>query len=336
MNSKSVIIIAEAGVNHNGDLNIAHNLVDAAADAGADYVKFQLFKAKNLVTRIADKAEYQKKATGKSESQYEMIRRLELTKDCHVKLKEYCDHKKIGFLSSPFDLESIEFLDSIDIDFFKIPSGEIVNMPYLRKIARCSRPVVLSTGMSTLKEIQEALGTLIDNGILREHITILHCNTEYPTPIKDVNLKAMNTIEKELGVRIGYSDHTKGMAVPIAAVALGARVIEKHFTLDKNMEGPDHKASMNPTELKQMIESIRTIESCLGDGIKCPSPSEIKNLKIARKSIVAAKKIKKGEEFTENNIIPKRPGNGISPMCWDEVIGQTAKKDFLEDELIEL
>lgn len=331
-----VFIIAEAGVNHNGSIDLAFKLIEAAKEVGADAIKFQSFKADKVVSKDAEKAEYQKKTTNSNESQYEMIKRLELSLDDHYKLFDYCLNKGIQFLSSPFDLESIDLLIQLKLETLKIPSGEITNLPYLRKIAQFNKNIILSTGMSDLGEIEDALDVLINNGTDKERITILHCNTEYPTPFEDVNLKAMLTIKNAFNVKVGYSDHTKGIEVPIAAVALGAEVIEKHFTLDRNMEGPDHKASLEPKELKEMVMAIRNIEKALGNGIKKPSESELKNKPITRKSIVAKKDIKKGEIFTEENLTVKRPGNGISPMRWDEIIGKEAKRDFDIDELIEL
>lgn len=327
-------IIAEAGVNHNGSLELAFKLIDAAKEAGADAVKFQSFKADKLVSKKADKAEYQKQTTDTSESQYEMIKKLELSIDEHKKLIEYCNKIGIQFLSSPFDLDSIDLLNELGLEIFKIPSGEIINLPYLRKIGKLNKNVILSTGMADLGEIEDALDVLIDNGTDKNNITVLHCNTEYPTPFEDVNLRAMVTIKNSFGVKVGYSDHTNGIEIPIAAVALGAEVIEKHFTLDRNMKGPDHKASLEPNELKQMVSAIRNIEKALGSGIKKPSQSELKNKPIVRKSLVAIKEIKKGEKFTEEIIGIKRPGTGISPMRWDEIIGSVAQKDYAEDELI--
>ena len=329
----SVYIIAEAGVNHNGDINLAYQLVDAAKAAGVDCIKFQTFKSENLVSHTAQKAEYQKAATGDS-SQQDMLKQLELSFDEFVSLKEYCDRKGICFLSTPFDFESIEFLNSIDMPFWKIPSGEVTNYPYLVALAKSGKPVVMSTGMCEMQEIEDAIAVLRENGT--SDIKLLHCNTEYPTPYEDVNLRAMKTLRDAFGVEVGYSDHTKGIEVPIAAVAMGASVIEKHFTLDRNMEGPDHKASLEPQELKQMVDSIRHIEAALGSGDKRPSPSEKKNMAVARKSIVAAKRIKAGDILTEENITVKRPGNGICPMRWKEVLGTRAVRDFEEDELIEI
>lgn len=333
---KHVFIIAEVGVNHNGSLEIAKKLINASKDCGVDAVKFQTFKADKLVSKKAQKAGYQKKNTNSNESQYEMIKKLELTDEDHNELVSFCNEKEILFLSSPFDLTSIDLLDHLGINIFKIPSGEITNLPYLQKIGRLNKNVILSTGMSDLGEIEDALDILVENGTEREKITILQCNTEYPTPYEDVNLKAMLTIKNAFNVKVGYSDHTKGIEVPIAAVALGAEVIEKHFTLDRNMEGPDHKASLEPDELKLMVESIRNIEKVLGNGIKKPSKSELKNKPIARKSLVAIRRIEKGELFTENNIGIKRPGTGISPMRWDEIIGQSSAKVFDRDDLIEI
>ena len=328
-----VYIIAEAGVNHNGSFDLACRLVDAAKDAGVDCIKFQTFKSKSLVSHIAQKAEYQKAATGDS-SQQDMLKKLELSFDEFVRLKEYCDKVGISFLSTPFDFESIDFLDSIDMPFWKIPSGEVTNLPYLLKLAKTGKPVVMSTGMCEMDEIENAVRVLHENGTA--NIKLLHCNTEYPTPFEDVNLTAMQTMHRAFGLDVGYSDHTKGIEVPIAAAALGATVIEKHFTLDRNMEGPDHKASLEPDELKAMVDSIRHIEKALGNGIKTRSPSEKKNLAVARKSIVAKKSIKAGETLTEENITVKRPGTGISPMRWFDVLGSKAARDFAEDELIEL
>lgn len=330
---KRTLIIAEAGVNHNGDINIAKKLVDAAADAGVDYVKFQTFKADKLVNKDAKQADYQIENTGVVESQYQMLKRLELTDENHHILIDYCDKKGVKFLSTAFDFESIEFLKD-KLDFYKIPSGEITNLPYLIKVAKLKLPIVMSTGMANMQEVKEALAVLIAHGINKKDVTILHCNTEYPTPMKDVNLLAMKTIEKELGVKIGYSDHTLGIEIPISAVTLGATVIEKHFTIDKTMEGPDHKASLEPNELKAMVIGIRAIELAMGNGIKTPSESEQKNIKIARKSIVALTDIKEGELFNESNITVKRPGNGISPMKWNEVLGSRASRNYKADELL--
>lgn len=338
MKAKHVMVIAEAGVNHNGSMENAFRLVDAAADAGVDYIKFQTFKAEKLVSGSAKKADYQIQNTLNSEeTQLQMLQKLELSQEQHAQLIAYCQKKNIQFFSTAFDLDSLEYLHDVGLKMVKIPSGEITNLPYLRKAARLFKQVILSTGMTTLSEIKDAVSVFTEAGIPKENITILHCNTEYPTPMNDVNLKAMLHIQEVFGTEVGYSDHTNGIEVPIAAVALGATVIEKHFTLDRNLPGPDHKASLEPKELKAMVEAIRNIEKAIsGSGIKEPSPSELKNKDIARKSIVASKTIKKGEPFTEQNITVKRPGNGISPMRWDEVIGQIAKHDFHEDELIEI
>ena len=336
MKFSKTFIIAEAGVNHNGSIEIAKELIDKAKEAGADAVKFQAFKADSLVSKKAEKADYQKLNTSSDESQYEMIKKLELDVDAHKELLDYCNKKCIKFLSSPFDLDSIDLLNNLGLDVFKIPSGEIINLPYLRKIGKLNKDVILSTGMADLGEIEDALKILTENGTERNKISILHCNTEYPTPFNDVNLRAMLTIKNAFNIKVGYSDHTTGIEVTIAAVAMGAEIIEKHFTLDRNMEGPDHKASLEPGELKSMVDSIRNIEQTLGDGIKRPSPSELKNKPIARKSLVALKRIEKGSLFTEENVGIKRPGNGISPMRWDEVIGKTANKNYEFDDLIEL
>ena len=336
MNNKKVIIIAEAGVNHNGSYELAIKMVDEAKRAGADYVKFQTAKPELVISTFAPKAEYQMETTGAAESQLEMCKAIHLPLADYKPLKEYCDKVGIGFMSTPFDLVSIDVLEPLDMDYYKIPSGEITNLPYLRKIASKHRPVILSTGMCEVEEVEAALQVLEQGGVKRSDIIVLHCNTEYPTPMADVNLRAMADLRRSLGVEVGYSDHTKGIEVPIAAVALGATVIEKHFTLDKTMEGPDHKASLEPNELKAMVDAIRNIEQALGDGHKHVSPSERKNMDIARKSIVAARDIRKGEVLTEENITTKRPGNGISPMRWDSVIGTTAIRDFGYDELIEM
>jgi len=335
---KHVLIIAEAGVNHNGSIETAKKMIDKAVDADVDIIKFQTFKSEKLVSKSAQQAEYQKKNIGSStdNSQLNMLKKLELSHTDHKELIEYCHTKGIKFFSTAFDLESVDYLHSLNIGLWKIPSGEITNYPYLKKIAQFGEPVILSTGMCEMEDIEAALRVLKDNGLSKDKISILHCNTEYPTPFKDVNLLAMNELKERFGVRVGYSDHTKGIEVPIAAVALGAEIIEKHFTLDRNMEGPDHKASLEPDELKAMVSAIRNIELALGDGHKTISESERKNIAVARKSIVAAKDIKAGEIFTENNLAVKRPGNGISPMDWENVIGKTAKKDFAEDELIVL
>jgi N,N'-diacetyllegionaminate synthase len=333
-----VIIIAEAGVNHNGNFENAKKLILAAANAGADYVKFQTFKADKLVSKDAEKAEYQKaNLKDDADTHYDMLKKLEMSEDWHYELIKYANECGIKFLSTGFDEESIDFLNSLNIDLFKVPSGEITNKPYLEHIAKKGKPIVISTGMSNLQEIKDAVEVIQKNHITKNNITILHCNTEYPTPMQDVNLLAMNTIQNELGLQVGYSDHTLGIEIPIAAVALGAVLIEKHFTLDRNMVGPDHIASLTPEELKQMVTSIRNIELAIsGSGLKEPSRSEIKNIEIARKSIVAKSKILKGEKFTQSNITTKRPGTGMSPMQWNHVIGKTANKDFNIDDLINL
>jgi N,N'-diacetyllegionaminate synthase len=327
-------IIAEAGVNHNGSIEIAKKLVDAAVHAGADCIKFQTFKAKNLVTKTAEKAAYQNKQISQKESQLSMLQRLELSYIEFTEIASYCKEKGIVFLSTPFDHESIDFLDQMGIEKWKIPSGEITNYPYLVKIAQTHKPIILSTGMSTVHEIEDAVKVLQTKGA--GPITLLHCTTEYPAPYDEVNLNALVTLMNIFKLPVGYSDHTQGITIPIAAVAMGAVVIEKHFTLDRNMEGPDHKASLEPDELKAMVEAIRCVEVSMGDGVKKPTKSELKNLAIARKSIVARKPIRVGEKFTEENIAAKRPGTGISPMQWNEVIGQCSKRSFDEDELIEL
>ena len=334
---KRTLIIAEAGVNHNGDIAKAKALIDKGAEAGVDYVKFQTFKAEKLVTKQAQRASYQDKNTQNNDSQYEMLKKLELSQALHQELMDYCNQKGVKFLSTGFDSESLGFLAQLGITIAKVPSGEITNLPYLRQVASLFPEVILSTGMATIGEIKDAVKVLIDNGVSKDKIIILHCNTEYPTPMEDVNLKAMLHIQRELGLPIGYSDHTLGIEVPIAAVALGATVIEKHFTLDKTLPGPDHKASLEPNELKAMVSAIRNIEKAIGgSGLKEVSKSEEKNKPIARKSIVASTDIKKGDIFTPENLTVKRPGTGISPMQWDEVIGKEAKRDFQEDELIEL
>jgi N,N'-diacetyllegionaminate synthase len=330
----SVFIIAEAGVNHNGSIDLAKKLIDVASDAGADAVKFQTFKADNLVIQKSKKATYQKETTDKYESQFDMLKKLELNIEAHKELVSYCSNKKIIFLSSPFDYESIELLNDLGLEILKIPSGEITNLPYLRQMGKLNKKIILSTGMSTIDEIKNALNLLINSGTKKNNITVLHANTEYPTPMEDVNLKAMVTIGKELDINFGYSDHTLGIEVDIAAVALGASCIEKHFTLDCNMRGPDHKASLEPKQLKDMVAAIRNIELALGSSIKQPSKSETKNIEIVRKSIVARIKIKKGEILTEENLTVKRPGGGISPMKWDSVEGTKATKDYDKDELI--
>ncbi len=331
-----VFIIAEAGVNHNGSLKTAKKMVDAAVSAGADAVKFQTFNAESLVSIYAPKAGYQKITTDRDESQLEMLRKLELDIDAHKELLCYCRKKKIIFISSPFDMKSIGLLAHLGLKIFKIPSGEITNLPYLRKIGSLRKKLIVSTGMSTLDEVEDSLDVLVKSGTRRQDITVLHCNTEYPAPFKDVNLSAMLTIKNKLGVDVGYSDHTQGIEISVAAAALGAAVIEKHFTLAKNMPGPDHKASLDPVELKMMVSAIRNVEAALGSGIKMPSGSERKNISIVRKSIVAARAIKKGEALNSENIAAKRPGSGISPMKWDEVLGKKAKRDFKADEPIRI
>lgn len=329
-----VFVIAEAGVNHNGSIEVAKELVDVAARAGADAVKFQTFKAENLVCKNAEKANYQMETTDTSESQFEMLKKLELTLDMHQQLITYCKQKNIMFLSTPFDIDSLYFLVDLGVEIIKIPSGEITNYPLLREVGKTGKEVIISSGMSTLDEVREALDILKEFGSKR--ITVLHCNTEYPTPYEDVNLNAMVTMREKLNINVGYSDHTSGIEIPIAATALGASVIEKHFTLDKSMEGPDHKASLEPMELEKMIASIRIVEKAMGNGVKEPSDSESKNINIVRKSIVAKHNIPSGNVFTEENLTTKRPGTGISPMRWNEVIGKVASRDIMEDELIEI
>lgn len=328
----SVFIIAEAGVNHNGSLELAKQLVLEAKNAGADCIKFQTFKTENLVSKTAEKADYQIQNTGSKESQYNMLKRLELSYEDFRVLKTFCDDNKIEFLSTAFDLESIDFLNSLDINIWKVPSGEVTNLLYLKKIAKTKKPIIMSTGMCTIDEIEEAVNTLMNGGCMG--LTLLHCTTDYPAPYQEVNLNVINTLRSVFQCPVGYSDHTKGIEVSIAAAALGATVIEKHFTLDKNMNGPDHKASLSPKELKVMIKSIRNVETAMGKGVKEPSDVEVKNKMAARKSIVAIKNIKKGELFTEENISIKRPGTGLSPMRWYEVLGKEAIRDFEEDELI--
>lgn len=334
MKLNKVFIIAEAGVNHNGSIELAKKLIDVAVEANVDAVKFQTFKAEQLVSKNAQKAAYQKETTDASETQFEMIKKLELDVNTHKELIAYCNDKNIMFLSTPFDHESIELLHNLDMGIFKIPSGEITNLPYLRHIGQLQKQVILSTGMADLGEIEDALDVLIAAGTKKEDMTVLHANTQYPTPMEDVNLKAMRTIGQAFDIPYGYSDHTLGIEVDIAAVAMGACVIEKHFTLDKTMQGPDHKASLEPDELKSMVTAIRNIELALGTGIKKPSPSETPNIAIARKSIVATALIKQGERLNEANIAIKRPGIGINPMRWDELVGSIAQKDYREDELI--
>ena len=329
------LIIAEAGVNHNGDIKIAKQLIDVAADCGADYVKFQTFSADRIVTKSADKAEYQKQSSDSSESQFEMLKRLELSVEMHLELIEHCKHKSIKFLSTGFDIQSVDLLVGLGLNLVKIPSGEITNLPLLRHIGSLDLPVILSSGMSTMKEIGDALLILEQTGLPRAQITVLHCTTEYPTPMDEVNLRAMNSIRNTLGVAVGYSDHTLGIEVSVAAVALGASVIEKHFTIDRSLPGPDHKASSEPVELVAMVKAIRNIEVALGSDVKEPTMSEIKNAHIARKSILASQKIEKGETLSTVNLVVKRPGNGMSPMLWDRLIGQVATRTYLPDEMIE-
>lgn len=331
-----VFIIAEAGVNHNGSMDLAKKLIDVAIESGADAIKFQTFKADKLVSKTAKKADYQKKSTAAGESQYEMIKKLELDEASHRILVSYCEKKKITFLSTPFDHESIDMLNTFGMNIFKIPSGEITNLPYLRHVGSLRKKIILSTGMSDICEVECALDVLIKSGTNKHEITVLHATTEYPCPLSEVNLHAMNTLAAKFGVSVGYSDHTQGIEVPIAAVALGASVIEKHFTLDRSMEGPDHKSSLEPNELKLMVQYIRNVEQALGDGIKRPTKSELNNIAVARKSIVASRDIKAGEIFSLESIAIKRPGTGISPMKWDDVLGTIAKRDYLADELIEL
>lgn len=333
---KPTLIIAEAGVNHNGDLALAKQLIDGAADAGADLVKFQTFSANRQVTRTASKADYQTKTTDKSESQHEMLRRLELDREAHEELIAHCATRNIGFFSTGFDIESIDLLVSLGQDYFKIPSGEITNLPYLRHIGHLGKTVILSTGMSTLGEIEAAINALEQAGTSRNNITVLHCTTEYPTPMTEVNLRAMQSIQSAFGLDVGYSDHTPGIEVSIAAVAMGACVIEKHFTMDCTLPGPDHKASLEPAGLTAMVAAIRNIELALGDGVKRLTHSEARNMPVMRKSLLASKAIKAGEIFSAENITAKRPGTGISPMRWDELIGRAASRDFAEDELIDL
>lgn len=327
-----VFIIAEAGVNHNGEIELARRLVDAAAEAGADAVKFQSFHAEKIVCKNAEKAAYQKEMTDAQETQLEMLKKLELTEQMHRELMDYCGERGIIFLSTPFDIDSIQMLAELGLQIFKIPSGEITNLPYLRKIGGYHRKIILSTGMSSMEEVEAAVKILQENGA--DDITLLHCNSQYPTPMPDVNLTAMVSMKKKLGFPVGYSDHTQGIEIPVAAVALGAVVIEKHFTLDRTMEGPDHKASLEPNELKEMVKAIRNIEMALGDGVKRLSKSEKENVGAARKSIVAAVPIKKGDIFTKENLTMKRPGTGISPMRWDELSGHRAKREYCQDDFI--
>ncbi|MCX5807608.1 MAG: N-acetylneuraminate synthase [Proteobacteria bacterium] len=336
LSDKKVFIIAEAGVNHNGDIGIAKKMIDTAVKAGTDAVKFQTFVPEDLVSKKTPKAEYQKSTTDAGESQLEMLKKLSLKADAHKELIEYCKKKRIQFLSTPFDMDSIDLLEGLGLETFKIPSGEITNLPYLRKIGNLKKKIIMSTGMADMKEIGRAIKILVEAGTSKEDITLLHCNTEYPTPLQDVNLLAMVAMKKRFGMKVGYSDHTLGIEIPVAAVALGAEIIEKHFTLNRNAKGPDHRASLEPEELEAMVTAIRNIEEALGNGVKTPSPSETKNMVIARKSIVASRAIKKGDVITEENITVKRPGTGISPMKWDSILGKRAKRDFEPDEIIEV
>jgi N,N'-diacetyllegionaminate synthase len=328
------LIIAEAGVNHNGDLKLAKQLIDVAAQAGADYVKFQTFNAERIVTKTADKAEYQNQSSDSSESQFEMLKRLELSKEMHLELIEHCDLRTIKFLSTGFDIQSVDLLVGLGLNLIKIPSGEITNLPFLRYLGSLGLPVILSSGMSTMKEIDDALLIFEQTGLPRDKIIVLHCTTEYPTPMDEVNLRAMNSIRKKLGVAVGYSDHTLGIEVSVAAVALGASVIEKHFTIDRSLPGPDHKASLEPVELGAMVEAIRNVEVALGSDVKEPTNSEIKNIQVVRKSILAGRKIEIGEILSASNLVVKRPGDGISPMQWDRLVGQIACREYLPDEKI--
>lgn len=332
----STYIIAEAGVNHNGSIEIAKKLIDVAVKSGADAVKFQTFKAENTVSINAKKAEYQKETTDRSESQFEMIKKLELDEGTHIELIRYCKSKKITFLSTPFDHQSIDLLNKLGLEIFKIPSGELTNLPYLEYIGRLNKKIILSTGMASLGEVEDALSILVTAGTVKEKITVLHANTQYPTVMEDVNLLAMISMSQAFKVNYGYSDHTLGIEVPIAAVALGASVIEKHFTLDNKMEGPDHKASLEPDQLAAMVNAIRNIDKALGDGIKRVSESEYSNKSIARKSIVAKHNISKGDIYTEDNLAIKRPGTGISPMKWYEILGKTSETNYMADDLIEI
>lgn len=331
-----VLIIAEAGVNHNGSIKIAKQLIDVAADAGVDYIKFQTFRTEKLVSKTAPKADYQIQNTGNDNSQYDMLKRLELSENDHRELIDYCNKKNVKFFSTAFDIDSVSFLYRLGLSQWKIPSGEITNFPYLRAIGKTRQPVILSTGMANLQEIEEAIKVLVQFGTTREEITLLHCTTEYPAPKNEVNLLAIQTLKNHFGLNVGYSDHTQGIEIPVAAVALGATVIEKHFTLSRDLEGPDHRASLEPNELKQMVQYIRNIEKALGNGIKIPSENEKKNIAIVRKSIVAARNIVQGERFTEDNITVKRPATGISPMQWENIIGKEAYKNFSQDEQIKL
>jgi N,N'-diacetyllegionaminate synthase len=329
-----VLVIAEAGVNHNGSYERALQMVDAAADAGADIIKFQSFKTEKLVTKDAPKAAYQEANTGDRGGQFEMLKKLELDQDAHLGLMAHCRARGIRFMSTPFDTDSADMLNRLGVEMFKVGSGDLTNVPLLRQLAGFGKPVIISTGMADMDEIGQALQVLLKGGLRNQEVMILHANTDYPTAYTDVNLRAMNTIGETFGVTVGYSDHTDGIEVPVAAVALGAKVIEKHFTLDRTLEGPDHKASLEPPELRAMVKSIRNIEKALGNGVKVPSEGERKNMTAARKSIVAAKDIRKGEPFTNQNLTVKRPGSGISPLRWDEIIGTFASRDYKKDELI--
>lgn len=330
------LVIAEAGVNHNGDLQRAKHLVRCAAAAGADMIKFQTFVTDKSISRTAPKAEYQMRTDAPGETQYEMVRKLELSRQAHEELIEECGREGIRFLSTAFDPESFDMLVDLGLDLVKIPSGEITNLPFLRHVTRLGKPVLLSTGMASLGEVEAALEIIEQSGTPRNYVTVLHCTTEYPAPMEDVNLRAIASLKAAFGVEVGYSDHTVGIEVPVAAVALGATVIEKHFTLDRELPGPDHRASLEPQELKAMVDAIRNIERALGDGIKRTTLSELKNKGIARKSLVASRPIRAGERFNADNVTSKRPGTGISPMRWDEVMGRPAPRDFAADELIEL
>ena len=332
--SKRILIIAEAGVNHNGDINLAKQLIEIAADAGADFVKFQTFNAARLTAQNAIKADYQLKTSGSNETQFTMLSKLELTESMHHQLIAHCKLFNIGFLSTAFDIESVNLLVGLNQKLFKVPSGEITNLPYLRHIGKLNKKVILSSGMSSIKEVKDAVKLLNSSGTSRNKITVLHCTSEYPAPMNEVNLLAMQTISSDLGLEVGYSDHTIGIEVAIAAAAMGASVIEKHFTINRNLPGPDHQASLEPKELKDMIFAIRNIEIAMGDGVKDLSPSEVKNQPVIRKSLVALKAIEAGELFTNQNVTTKRPGTGISPMRWDEFIGKTAQKNYKEDDLI--
>lgn len=332
------LIIAEAGVNHNGDLSIAKKLIEVAAKAGADIVKFQTFKTENLVTMTAQMAPYQKinmKTDSHSATQFEMLKKLELSEDDHYELIKECQKNNIQFLSTAFDLESADFLHKLGMEIFKIPSGEITNYPLIKKIGSFNKRVIFSTGMAEIHEIQYCLDTLLTNGTLKENITILQCTTEYPTPDSDVNLLTLKTLKDTFKVQVGFSDHSIGITMPIAATALGASIIEKHFTLDKEMEGPDHRASLDPLELSEMVKSIRRVELGLGSSVKTLAPCEIKNKSIARKSLVAKKNIIQGELFTEENLTAKRPGHGMPPLFWESLIGKKAKLSYRQDELLQ-